>query len=435
MERLEMSKRERDRIRVLEGLLNGQLERSEAVLRLGVGERQARRIVRRYREEGDAGLVHRGRGRASNRRYAADLQEQVLEFLRGRYAGLGPTLAAEYLASEEDLVVNHETLRQWMLTAGLWERQRKGHRHRSRRPRRAQLGSLVQMDTSVHDWLEGRGPECVLITLIDDATSWKWSRFFPADTALANLEMILWWVRQWGRPEQLYTDFASHFKQPPKWVGHKLQQSYSQIERALDQLNIQLLCAHSPQAKGRVERSHSTDQDRLIKGLRLADMNTLEAANQYLEQCYLPWWNERLSCPAADPQDGHRSSAGYDLESILSLWQTRKVQRDYTVRFRGQSWQLEPCEQTPGLAQARIIVEERVDGSLAMRWQERYLRFHLAANEPGTERAAGVAAVVGLRPPVAATPADPKPKAKPGPDHPWRRTFLSCVKADISKLR
>ena len=245
---LRMSRKERDRLKVMDQLGKGQITQQQAAGWLGLSTRQVRRLLGRYESQGDQGLVHRLRGRPSNRAIAASVRERSIELLRAKYHDFGPSLASEHLAQDEGIAVSRETVRGWMRQAGLWAARRKGRPHRRRRPRRASFGELVQMDTSEHDWLEGRGPACVLITMIDDATGRKLMRFCPSDCTASNMELIKLWIERHGRPLALYTDWASHFKQTPK-RGRQNALKPTQIERALLELDMRLIAAHSPQAK------------------------------------------------------------------------------------------------------------------------------------------------------------------------------------------
>jgi len=372
---LRMSMKERDRIKALEMVRSGMIGQEQAGEMLGVSARHVRRLMRRYESEGDAGLVHKGRGRSSNRRIARETRERVLEKLRGEYLGFGPTLAAEKLAERDGITVSRETVRGWMIGAGLAGPGREKRPHRRRRPRRPCFGELVQMDTSEHDWLEGRGERLSLVTMIDDATGRKLARFFPSDSGAANREMIRLWIEAHGRPVALYTDHAAHFRRVAA-AGENA--GPTQIERALGELNIRLIVAHSPQAKGRVERSHGTDQDRLVKELRLEGARTREKANEFLERRYLPKINARFAVRPQDQADAHRGAEGLDLAAILSHQETRSVARDWTIQFEGKPWQLEG-EAVRGMEPlARVTVEWRLDGTTRVRWGDRYLGYRLA---------------------------------------------------------
>lgn len=264
-DRIEMSRRERDVLKVMAPVLEGQRTQTEAARLLQRSVRQVRRVQRRLEAEGDAGVIHRARGRPSNRRIDAALRQRVLAAYRQDYPDFGPTLAAEKLA-ERHLKIAVETLRGWLLTEGLWQRHRRRDVHRTRRPRRPCFGELVQMDTSIHDWLEGRGDTIVLTAMIDDATGKIRARFYPGETTPAHLDLLGRWLRKHGRPVALYTDRDSIYR-----VEGKLDPDtprHTQFSRALSELGIELILANSPQAKGRVERLFGTLQDRWVKELR-----------------------------------------------------------------------------------------------------------------------------------------------------------------------
>ena len=442
---LRMTQKERDKLKVIGQIDQERLGTAEGARMLDLTQRQIQRLLKGYRQRGDRALVHGLRGRRSNNAIAEEVRAEAEALLRAKYDDFGPTLAAEHLRDDDGTEFSRETVRGWMHHLGLWGGRRKKRPHRHRRPRRACFGELVQMDTSTHDWLEGRGPALMLITMIDDATGRKLMQFFEADTTATNMSLIRRWIERHGRPLALYTDWAGHFKQAQR-AGQKAVQT--QIQRALGELDIRLIAAHSPQAKGRVERSHATDQDRLVKELRLAGIASLEAANGFLEAVYLPRVNAKFAVRAASAVDAHREVAGLDLAAILSVQEPRRVGNDYTVQVDGVAWQIERGEITGGLRQSRVIVERRLDGSMRLRWADRYLRYHLAptacrvkpqaapqnvatqatkkAGKSLTPAGVGVAALRdgSLRSPslhyATPTPAIPKPKYKPAPDHPWR---------------
>ena len=312
----------------------------EAGRRVQVSVRHLRRLLRRVRAEGDRGVVHRLRGRPSNRKIPAALQGRILAQVRRRYADFGPTLASEHLA-RDGWQVSRETLRQWMTAAGLWRsrRQRRPAVH-VWRERRAAFGELVMMDSSPYRWLERRGPPVQLIALIDDATSRVWGRFAAQDSTEENLRTLAGWLRRWGRPRALYTDKSSLFRTTRSArLDEQLggQPARTQIGRALQELGIEWIPAHSPQAKGRIERLFGTLQDRLVKEMRLAGVHTVEQANRFLAAVFLPFWEQRFTVAPRQPHDAHRPLGGTQrLESILSVREPRRVAGDYTVRWQGQ---------------------------------------------------------------------------------------------------
>ena len=432
---LRMSQKERDRIRVLEEIVAGRLKQCEAADILHLSSRQLRRILKRYLAEGDQGLVHALRGRQSNRKIGNEVKETALRHLRKEYRGFGPTLASEKLMERQSICVSRETVRHWMMAEGLWKSRKQRVKHHGWRPRRSCFGELVQMDSSIHDWFEGRGEEAWLISMIDDATSRPYMRFFPTDSTETNMAAIKGYIKRHGRPLAIYADKASHFLTTRKAsVEEQLKgtPALTQIQRALKELDIEYISAHSPQAKGRVERCFGTAQDRLVKEFRLNGINTTAQANQFLKKQFLPMWNLRFTVKPAKQANLHRSRKGFDLDAILSHQHTRTVAKDYTVSFQNQLFLIHRKEVTAGLRGSKVIMEQRLDGSLRMRWKDRYLKFE-PVERPQKAPKKDPGDALGLRPRT--SPA----KHKPGPHHPWRqdgnRTFLFGTKEDISILR
>jgi transposase len=457
-DRIEMSQRERDRLKVLHTVIDGKRSQAEAARLLRLSIRQVRRLQRRLQAQGDSALVHGLRGRPSNRRLDPKTKQRVLRVYRKDFADFGPTLASEKLA-ERGLVVSPDTLRRWLLAEGLWQRRRRRDPHRSRRPRRACFGELVQMDASVHAWTEGRGEEMVLITLIDDASNRLLARFYPAGTVETHFDLFGRWLRQYGRPLALYTDRHSIFA--PQDKGRAVTVGQTQFGRALEELDIELIRAYSPQAKGRVERSFGTAQDRWVKELRLAKVRTCAQANTLLEERLLPQWQQRFTVTPAQARDAHRAlGAQHNLAAILSIQERRVVANDYTIRFQNRLYQLgKPI--WPGERGGKVIVELRLDGTMAIRFGGRYLNYHeinargealgvpppdprsLTLSRPTPEGketaptsgketgAAGVQPAAGRS---GRTPAEPYPPdgerqdsrkgpRRPAATHPWRRSF------------
>jgi hypothetical protein len=458
-DRIAMSQRERDVLKILHPVLRAERTQAEAARLLDLSTRQVRRLLRKLQQGGDQAIVHGLRGRPSNHQPDPDLKRQVLEAYRQRYADFGPTFASEKLWEHEGLVVCPQTLRRWLMAAGLWHRQRRRDPHRSRRPRRACFGELVQMDASEHDWLEGRGSEdMVLISMIDDATSYTMARFYPSGTTEAHMDLLGRWLRRHGRPAALYTDRHSIFE--PQDKGRLPPDAVTQFGRALRELGIELIRARSPQAKGRVERGFGTAQDRWVKELRLAGVSTREEANEVLGRL-LPAHNRRFSKAAKQATDAHRPlGPGHNLAAILSLQEERVVANDYTIRFRNRFYQLlKPVY--PGERGGRVVIEERLDGVLAIRFGEHYLKYQEVATQagpggsaprppefsasaadasagaeggPAPSEGAGRAGVPPSAGRSGRTPAEPYPpdgaaedtpkgKRRPAEDHPWRRPF------------
>ena len=442
-ERIALSQRERERLRVLHEVKQKHLTQVEAAARLKVTDRQVRRMLLRLRDRGDHSLVHGLRGRPSNRKLAARLEQKILARLRQRYADFGPTLAAEHLA-QEGFTVSRETLRKWMTKAALWRpRAQRVKAVHVWRERRASFGELLMQDSSPFRWLEDRGPACQLIALIDDATSRIWGRFTEHDTTEENLRTLQGWLRRYGRPMAHYTDKASIFRKagpqplPEQLRGDPLR---TQFGRALNELGIEWIAAHSPQAKGRIERLFETLQDRLVKEMRLAGIDSIQGANHFLEMCFLPEWEQRFTVQPRNPRNAHRRlDREHRLEEILSVRAARKVAPDHTVSWDGVRWGVPREEVCAGLRGAEVEIERRLDGSHWLRFRKRYLRLrHCPDPTPRLARPSG------LRPPGLANqktqpPKEFKPKWHVPQTHPWRRpwkrTFLPCEKEDISTLR
>jgi len=458
-DRIPMSQRERDRLRVLRSVLEGHYTQAKAAQLLRLTPRHVRRLLQRLQQGGDAALVHRLRGQPSNHRKDAKLRRRVLQVYRKDYPDFGPTFAAEKLA-ERGLEVSADTLRRWLLAEGLWQTKRRRDQHRSRRARRACFGELVQMDTSIHDWTEGRGEDMVLLHMIDDATSRLLARFYDADTVLNHMDLLLRWLQAHGRPLALYTDRHSIFE--PQDKGQALPDAETQFGRALRELAIELIRARSPQAKGRVERSFGTAQDRVVKEMRLAKVKTIAAANALLDDGLLAKHNRLFSVSPREAGDAHRAmGSAFNVAAILSLQQQRTVANDYTVRFENRHYQLDKPIY-PGERGGKVVVEVRLDGSMAIRFGEHYLKYHeiaarsaaLGGSAPQTPRSlthggptpdgeeegptsskeaepSGVQPTGGRSGRTSAEPYPPDGEAedtkkgpyRPAADHPWRGGF------------
>jgi len=389
-----MTQADRDRLVALKKAKKKLITQREAAEELGLSVRHVKRLIYALKKHGDRAVVHGLRGRPSNRKIEASVEREAVQILAAPvYQGFGPTLAAEYLGKKHGMAASKETVRQWMMRAKLW----RGKRARAKdihmwRPRRSRFGELVQWDTSEHDWLEGRGERLYLIAMIDDATSQLWARFVRSDSTEENMKLLWEYLEKFGRPLTFYTDKASLFhttgkrrKDEPGVDKDTVEMPPTQIGRALQELGIAWTPAHSPQAKGRVERNFGTAQDRLVKGMRVAGVRTMEQANQYLLHDYLVWWERELTVEPASPDDAHRKlERSHSLAASLSHVETRQVRSDYTLRWDGKLYQIERQAVTTGLRRANVRVEKRLDGSLAVRYGERYLpvRECAAAEKP-----------------------------------------------------
>jgi hypothetical protein len=329
----------------------------------------------------------------------------ALQLYEKRYADFGPTLAAEKLAERHGITLSNETLRRWLRARGVEHFTRRKRPHRAWRARRAHVGELLQLDGSHHDWFEGRGPRCVLMAYIDDASSRVYARFYEYEGTIPAMDSFTRYVQRYGIPLAIYADKHSTYQSPaPPTVEDQLAgvKPTSQFGRALRELGVELIPAHSPQAKGRVERLFQTFQDRVIKEMRLADVSTLEAANRFLED-YLPIYNQRFSVQPAQPADLHRPRpASRELDRSLCIKTTRCLRRDWTVAHHGHLYQVQT-----NVRATHVQVEERVDGTMRMTHHGRPLDFHAITSRP--VKAAAVKPVPRARQPVT-----------PRPDHPWR---------------
>jgi transposase len=417
MERLAMSMRECKRLEVLSRVKRGELSLVKAAALLQLSYRQAKRVYGRYRREGDRGLVHGLRGRASNRHTDASLRARVLERYQQRYGDFGPTLAAEYLA-KDGLKVSVETLRGGLKSAGLWENRRKRSAHRAWRVRREHVGELVQMDGSHHDWFEGRRPWAVLMVMIDDASNRTYARLFESETTAAAFIIFKRYVEYYDLPLALYVDRDSIYRPGrDRTVEEELagDPARTQFGRAMAELGVELICANSPQAKGRVERRNAVFQDRLVKALRLEGISDLDSANAYLEENFLPDLNARFTVTPKRPADLHRRLPDHlQLDRILVFQEERVVQKDWTVRWRNRWFQLTGTNGPLGLAGKRVLVCEQLDGTIRLRYRERDLQWRELAERP--ERA-------GTQQKEQGQPKGTKRPWTPPEDHPWRRPY------------
>jgi len=436
---LALNQRDRDRLKEIHGVLRRRQQVGEAARHLGLSRRQVRRLVRRVEREGDRGVIHRLRGRPSNRAIPERVRERALAVLsREQYRDFAPTLAAEHLG-RMGIEVSRETVRGWQSRAGLWKvRRQKVEAVHVWRERRATFGELVLMDTSDHDWLEGRGPRLYLIAMIDDATSRLWGRFVESDSTAENLLTLRGWLERYGRPLALYTDKNTIFQTPrsAELIDRYGPPEPTHFAAALEELRIEWIPAHSPQAKGRVERLFETLQDRLVKEMRIAGIDSAEQADRYFREAFLPFWDERFTVAPRSSHNAHRPLGSFRLDSVLCHRFERKVSTDYTLRLNGRRWLIPRDHVQPGLRHSRVLVEQRLDGSSWVRHRGRHLP--LQAAPPA-------ASPSGLRPPgLAAKPKPPKKAWHPPDNHPWRqacrlhmlkRSLLLGGRADISTLR
>lgn len=407
-DRVVMSATELRRVHILRQVREKRITQRAAGTLLGLTDRQIRRLLRRVEQEGDQGLVHRGRGKPSNRRIPETEKTKVLTLYDTQYGDFGPTLAAEKLAERHRLTVSAETLRGWLQERGVTHFQRRKRPHRAWRARKAHVGELVQLDGSHHDWLEGRGPACVLMAYIDDASNRVFARFYAYEGTIPALDSFQRYIRHYGIPLAIYADKHSTYRSPAEpTVEEQLAgtKPKSQFGQALGELGVELIAAHSPQAKGRVERLFQTLQDRLIKEMRLARVTTMEAANDFLEQ-YLPRYNRRFAVVPAQPADLHRPRpTAQVLVQSLCRKTTRCLRKDFTIAHEGQLYQVQD-----NLRATHVVVEEHLDGTMRLTHRGRSLSFHVITARPVSTVA--VTTVPRSRPPIT-----------PAADHPWRKRW------------
>lgn len=421
-ETLRMSAKERRRLVELEAVVRGEQTLATASRRLGLSYRQAKRIWRRWCEQGDAGLVHRNRGRPSNRRKPQSVCRRCVELYRERFEGFGPTLAAEKLA-KEGLLVDHETLRRWLLAAGLWEVTRRRPKHRSWRPRKEAFGELVQLDGSHHDWFErGDGSRDCLMGMIDDATGVRLSLMAQAETTEAAMRILMRWIERYGIPQSLYVDGKNAYladREPTVEEQLAGEPALTVFGRACHKLGIEIVKASSPQAKGRVERSFGVYQDRLVKEIRLEGLESHDEVNARLES-FDEELSERFAVSPASDRDVHRPvPEGLDLPEVFVFEDTRTIQNDWTVRHHNVWYQITGPKRRLPPAKQRVTVVQRLDGSLKILYRGQPVEYERLPGRPQRLQSPPKAAA-----PEASKPDNgPKTPWRPPDDHPWRRPW------------
>ncbi len=390
MEEYRMTKKDLKRYTMIQDVISKKIKQVQAAKWLHLSDRQVRRLIRQVHQQGPAGVIHASKGKPSRHAFDPRFRQKVLDRFQSHYSDFGPSLAVEYMAQEKNpLILSHETLRTWLIQEGLHKPKKKKKIHRAWRPRKECFGELVQLDGSIHDWFEDRAPRCVLVAYIDDATSRiLHAEFVSSEDTFHLFQTTKAYLAAYGRPLAFYVDRDSIYRvnrQPT--VEEELQNltPLTQFGRAMTQLDIQLLPAFSPQAKGRVERLFGTLQDRLVKALRLAGISSIKDANAFLRQVYIPQHNARFARPPAHPKNIHRPLLrDHNLDAILAFYSPRILQNDFTIQFQSMFFQLEkkqPCRLQPKM---ELLVEQRLDRSLFVRFQDHYLRFHKIQKRPHT---------------------------------------------------
>jgi hypothetical protein len=430
-ETIALSLKERDLLKVIHEVERGYITAKAGSEASGLSYRQFKRVLARWRKEGDKGLAHRSRGRESNRMIADGIRRKAVALICEKYPDFGPTLAREKLAERDGIHVSIETVRKWMTAEGHWKPKRRKERHRARRERRRCFGELVQIDGSHHDWLEGRGERCVLIAMIDDSTNEVIARFYPSESAESLMGTLKVWLETHGRPRAIYADRHTLWVAQVGKVGEKDERDTTQLRRALKELWVDFIAARSPQAKGRVERLFGTLQDRLVKEMRLRKIDNIEDANRFLAKEYLPSHNRRFRREPASRANAHRRlTKGFDLNTILSLHDERRVANDYTIRWNNRIFQVGKPPY-PGLRGGRVTVAVAFDGSIQLFFRNTKLKWDEINTDLPRQKVNGknttstirrAASPTGKPSPTPRLPArTPAKPWIPPPDHPWRK--------------
>jgi len=366
-DRVLMSAKEIKRLHVVEKYHEGLIGQIEAAEILGVSVRHFRRMQKRVLAEGATGVISGHRGKPSNRAIQMQTRQRALEAYRSKYYDFGPTLAAEKLWEYESIKVSKETFRSWLIDAGLWQKPKKKAKHRQYRQRKSRLGMMVQIDGSEHAWFEDRGPKSVLMAYIDDATNQVYGRFYGYEGTIPAMDSFIRYARKYGLPCSLYLDRHTTYKSPKKQDdiydknGNSVD-ALSQFARAMKELEVTVIYAYSPQAKGRVERLFGILQDRLVKELRLKGISSVAEANRYLPE-YLKRHNAQFAVMAEETRDMHRPAPGASaLREILCIKTERTVRNDNTISHNGKLYQIHA-----DLHGKKVMVEERIDGKMLIR--------------------------------------------------------------------
>ena len=407
-----MAQHELRRLHVIRKAIDKIISQKDASEVIGVSLRQAQRMVRRVKIEGDKGIIHKSRGQPSNRSIPDAIRRKALALFKATYHDFGPTLASEKLFERDKIKINDETLRLWLREEGIPYKERKKRPHRQWRERKAHYGQMVQMDGSHHAWLEDRGPWCVFMGYIDDATGIPFGRFYTHEGTNPAMDSLKRYIVRYGIPQSIYLDNHTTYKSPKKQsIEDELKNeiALSQFERAAEEMGIDVIHADSPQAKGRVERLFKTFQDRLVKDLRLEKIKTIDGANDHLKQ-FLPKYAKRFAVKARKIDDLHRPIPdGMDLNGILCIKTARALRNDFTVAHNRRLYQILDNVRTK-----KLMVEDRLNGSVVIRHKDEALRFTEINASPKKEE------------PKAAHEFRPKRVYEPVPaNHPWRNFKFS----------
>jgi hypothetical protein len=378
---VEMRLKDLKRLKIVHEAIAKHITQKEAASMIDVSERQLRRIVKAIRETGDRGILHKLRGKPSARRIADKIKSRVVKLYKKKYHDFGPTLACEKLLELDNISISDESLRKWLIEEGIWKRRRKRSGHKQWRQRKACFGEMVQMDGSEHDWLEGRGPQLVLMGYRDDATNTTFGKFYDYEGTIPAMDSFHGYIKEYGIPQSVYLDRHTTYKSPRKLTLEEelagVPRVLSQFERALTELGVKVIHAHSPQAKGRIERLFGILQDRLIKEMRLRGIKTKQEANDFLQE-YLPLYNKQFSIPAENDTDVHVViQEHFDVHKVLCIKTERTVKNDHTIVLNSRLYQIEDKVTTK-----KVTVQERMDGSLHIMQNDLNLQYREITERP-----------------------------------------------------
>ena len=370
-----MTIKEAERLSIMKQIESKKLKQREAGEVLGLSLRQTQRLLRSYKEEGPQGLISKRRGKANTRRMPSEKKLKIVGTIREKYPDFGPTFASEKLREKENILVSRETVRKLMIEEGLWRAKKKKEKKiHQRRVRRSQEGELVQADGSYHNWFEGRVPKCCLIQFVDDATSKiLYARFCDWESKNNYFDCLEGYLQKHGKPQSLYVDKHSVFRVTREEL--KKGKGVTAFHKALKTLGIDLICANSPQAKGRVERKNGVLQDRLIKEMRLRKISSIEEGNRYLEEEYIEVHNKQFGKAPADPQDGHKPlNIKENLEKILATQDERSISKELTIQYKSRIYQLET--KTPNrMRYKKVRTIERLGKKLIIEYQGKEISY------------------------------------------------------------
>ena len=389
---LTMSQKEVDRLKVINQIETKVLTVEQGADFMGISSRQTYRVLKKIKKEGNKAIIHKLRGKISNRGYPEGLKKQVIEIYKADYSDYGPTLFSEQLVKSHKISVDHETIRKWLRAKAITTSMRRKRPHRKKRERRSCFGAMLQFDGSHHDWFEGRGAECCLINCVDDSTGKIYVKFAVSENTQDVLLTIWEYVNKYGIPRSIYTD---------KYSIYKAEGKLTDFGRAMKELDIQTIYANSPQAKGRVERVNRTLQDRLVKALRREGISNIAEANKYVQKRFMSEYNSRFAPPTAgEVPDAHRITTGYDLKNIFCYKTSRQVRNDYTINLAGGYIQLLKGPSPLPIPKQNVTICKWLNGEMHIYFNGQEIKFNHLEDKPGKK---------GYK------------SRKVPKDHPWRR--------------